>query len=118
MVGSVILSAPASFAVLSMELEFASEAALSLLFLATGFAAYLTGNLVATLEHLDDEIRPPQAPDHAEQEPPRTDMEGGARRRSTSRSARDTQSRNVQGGPSETARIRFTGWGAKRGRNT
>ena len=71
MVGSVILTAPASFAVLSIELELASEAAaLSLLVLATGFGAYLTGSLVATLEHLDDEIRPPQAPDHAEQEPP------------------------------------------------
>ena len=30
---------------------------------------------------------------------------------------RDAQSRNVQGRPSETARIRFSGWGAKRGRN-
>ena len=52
---------------------------MKVLFLATGFAAYLTGSLVATLVHLDDEIRPPQAPNHAEHELPRTDMEGGAR---------------------------------------
>ena len=52
-VGHLVMQAPIVFVWMSMELHFASELALSLLFAFTALVAYLTGDAVATLGHLE-----------------------------------------------------------------
>ena len=53
MLGWPVLSAPAFFACLFIQLDPASEAALTSLFFATFAGAYFYGTVVATLEHRD-----------------------------------------------------------------
>ena len=62
MVGWVFLWVPALFVQYAVEFDLASEAALTSLFFATGFGAYLTGAVGEKLERLDDENQP--APNH------------------------------------------------------
>ncbi len=59
MVGGVFLWVPALFVQFAVEFDPASEAALTSLFFAAGFGAYLVGGVAETLERLDDENQPP-----------------------------------------------------------
>ena len=55
----VVLLMPASYVQFAVELDLAIEAALTSLFFAVGFGAYLGGMVVAKLDYLDDENQPP-----------------------------------------------------------
>ena len=52
------LSLPAFFVQFAVELDPATEAALTSLFFATGLGPYFGGMVGATLEHLDDDHQP------------------------------------------------------------
>lgn len=58
----VFLSTPGFFVQYAVEFDPASEAALTSLFFATGFGAYLSGAVGEKLERLDDDNQPP--PNH------------------------------------------------------